>query len=281
MKPKSIIQPIFDRRNAAADARIAFIEGRRYVKRPTFYRHTETGQEFFAIVGSIAFPQARMPGFGVIVGVLKEPDHEKAPRLLVLEEVEEIEEPDLSALLASCEQLRHKWAYPHQLDLWIGDAEHFLQAIAEFNDDLELQGPGPREGIYLSPPSDFEETRRDGLFLQTVRQLLSPAAQGGKRLLIGDSPKLRAHLQNVAPDLKKVEEIPALAALSYACHTLLSTTPWLQFTQPERFEPTIRADGYARESLLSWEDASWEDPEDDDGADDVLLETVKGWDRKA
>lgn len=272
MKPKSIIAPVHDRHQAPVDARIAALEGRRYVRRPTYFRHLQTGQEFYAIAGAIAFPFGKTPGFAVIVGVLKEPAYEQAPRLLVLAEVEE---PDLLALLASCEQVRHRWGYPNQLDLFLGDPEHFLQAIAEFNDALEAEGPDTREGLYFSPPSDFEETRRDDLYLQTIRQLLGPAAQGGKRLLIGDSPKLRAHLQNVPPDVKKVEEIPALAALSYCCHTLLADQPWLQSTQPERSEPTIRADGCARVSLLPWEDASWEDSEDHDGAGDDLVETVR------
>lgn len=170
----------------------------------------------------------------------------------------EIEKPDLVALLTACEQIRWRWGYPHQIDLWIGDGEHFLQALAEFNDHIEAKAPDTREGLYLSPPSDFEESRRDQLYLQTIRSLVSPSAQGGKRLLIGDNRRLRAHLQNVPPDIRKVDEVPALAALAYAAHTILGTTPWL------RFCPT-RRDGFSAVDLFPWDDhiapQSWEDDE--------------------
>jgi hypothetical protein len=244
------------------DARISAIEGRRYVRKPTYYLNLENGNEYYAIAGSIAFPIGKMPGFGTIVGVLKETEHKKAPHLQVLEE---IEEPTLVGLLSSCEQARWKWGYPSQLDLWIGDAEHFMQAIAEFNDDIESMPDDRYQGLYISPPSDFEETRRDELYLQTVRQLLSPGPCGVKRLIVGSNPKLRAYLQNVPPDLGHVEDVPALAALAYAAHTILATMPWLQFTQPERFEPTIKEDGYAQLSMLPWEDEhfQWDELDSD------------------
>lgn len=266
MKPKCIIQPIYDRRQPV-DARIAAIEGRQYVRKPTFYQNTETGQEFYAIAGSIAFPAGPNPGFGLVIGAIKEPKHEKAPCLQVLAE---IEEQDLVSLLTSCEQIRYRWGYPHQLKFFIGDAGMYLQAIADFNDLIDTK-PEIREGIYLSHPSDFEYARRDALYLQTVTQLLSATADGNKRLLIGDNRHLRTHLQNIPPDIRKVEDIPALAALSYACHTLLATSPWLVFTEPQRFVPTIQEDGYAQTSLWPWE---YDEPfqwDDDEYFDDGIL----------
>lgn len=272
MKPECIIKAIHDRRQPIND-RIAAIEGRRYVPRPVYYQNTETGAEYFHVAGSIAFPAGKAPGFALVIGVLKEPGHEK-PRLQVLTEVEE---KDLFGLLAACERIRWKWGYPRQLLLWSSDFEHFMQAVSEFNEDLESKSPDKTEGIHLNPPADFEEPRRDQLYKQSVYQLLRPCPQGGKRLLIGDNPRLRTHLQNVPPDIGKVEEIPALAALSYACHTILATTPWQEFTEPQRFEPTIK-DGFARVNVLPWEteealsydDVDWFD--DDDSGD--LVSTV-------
>lgn len=253
MQTESVIVPIFDRRQHI-DARIAAIEGRIYVRKPTFYRNTETGEDYYAIVGSIGFPLGRTPGFAVVVSVLKELEYEKAPRLKVLDE---IEETTLVGMLSSCEQVRWKWGYPKSFNFWVGDASHFMLAISEFNDRIE-------RGIYLSPPSDFEDARKDQVYLQTIRQLLSPGPDGVKRLLIGDNPKLRSHLQNVQPDIRKVEQAPALAALAFSAHTILATTPWLEFTEPQRFYPTIREDGFERMSLWPWEEPfQWDDSDND------------------
>lgn len=268
MKAKSIIKAVRDTERGHYDRRIAALEGRRYVRKPTCYLNTETGVEYYAIVGSIAFPVGKIPGYAVIVAAVKDAEHVKAPLFEVLYEVEN---PDLVGLLTECERVRHKWGYPHQLDLWIGDAEHFLQALADFNDRIESKPQDTSEGLYLSPPSDFEDTRRDAIYLQTVKSLLSSEIDGGKRLLIGDNRLLRAHLQNVPSDLKRVEEIPALAALAYACHTLLATTPWLEYTDPHRFEPTIK-DGFARFDAWPWEDGTgYDDADHDDG---ILVSTI-------
>ena len=92
--------------------------------------------------------------------------------------------------------------YPHQLEYFIGDAGMYLQAMADFNEQIDTK-PEIREGIYLSHPSDFEDARRDALYLQTVRQLLSSTTDGDKRLEIGDNRHLRAHLQNTPPDNRR------------------------------------------------------------------------------
>lgn len=58
-----------------------------------------------------------------------------------------------------------------------------------------------------------------------------------------------------------------MAALAYAAHTLLATTPWLEFTQPERFDPTVR-DGFESVNLGPWADTDpWDWNDDDEAAD--------------
>ena len=100
----------------------------------------------------------------------------------------------------------------------------YLQAIDDFNEQIDTKTE-KSEGIYLSHPSDFENTRRDDLYLQTVKQLLIPTADGYKRLFIDDNRHLRTRLQNTPSDIRKVGEVPALAAVIYALHTLLATSP--------------------------------------------------------
>lgn len=272
MKSKSIIKSIHDPEHHF-NQHIAAIEGRVYVKKPTFFRNTESGEEYYYIIGSIAFPVGNAPGFAVVIGVLKEAEHDEAPRIVVLEE---IEEKDLVTLLTRCEKIRWKWGYPHLLSYWVGDAEHFRQAIATFNSDIEDTPINRHQGIYLIQPSDFEQSRRDSLYLQTIRHLLSLGPDGCKRLLIGNNPKLRAHLQNVPPDLGHVEDIPALASLAYACHTILASSPWLEFTKPELFFPTIQ-DQFIKVDIWPWN--SWDEAWDDYGHetpfdDGSLIDTI-------
>ena len=64
---------------------------------------------------------------------MKEPEHEKAPRLQVLDE---IEEQDLVSLLTACDKIRYRWGYPQQLKFFIGDATMYMQAITDFNDHI-------------------------------------------------------------------------------------------------------------------------------------------------
>jgi hypothetical protein len=274
MEAQSIIVSVADRRQAAVNARIAAIEGRRYVPRPVFFRNLKSGAEYYAIAGAIAFPVGKAPGFALVAGILKEIGREQAPRLRVLNE---IEEPTIVGLLAACEKARWLWGFPRTLSVWIGDPERYMQAIADFNDRNEMGTSDNREGIYLSPPADFEDSRRDELYLETIRQLLSPGPDGEKRLMIGNSPRLRAHLQNAQPDLKKVEEIPALAGLGFAVHTLLSDQPWLDFTRPERFHPTIKADGFEQVPSWLWEDDEASDEDWGQCDDGDLVTTVKSY----
>jgi len=269
MHQDAIIQPVRDRRRHQDDARIAMITGRRYVPKPTFFRNRETGEDYFALVGSVAFPMGRTPGFAVVAAAVKG-ENPEAPVIKVLDE---IEETDLESLLIACEQRRHRWGYPHQLELWLGDPEAFMQAFYDFNDRLE-RAPDAPEGLYLASPADFEDHRRTEIYLQSLRSLLQPSPNGGgKRLFLGGCQRLRSHLQNMPAEIQKIEDHPAACALAFAAHTLLATAPWLEFTAPERLDPMIR-DGLRHLEPDPWNDSALDDPEDDDGAGDDLVETV-------
>ena len=78
--------------------------------------------------------------------------------------------------------------------------------------------------------------------------------------------------------IRKVEDVPVLAALAYACHSLLSERPWMQFTEPQRFESTIK-DGFARVDVWPCEEdepLTWDDSHEDlDDYDGTLISTVE------
>ena len=70
--------------------------------------------------------------------------------------------------------------------------------------------------------------------------------------------------------------VPAVAALGYAVHTMVTMRPWLLFTQPERTIPTDS--GIWTEVFGSWSDRPpWDEEEGDVTAeDDVLRDTLPG-----
>lgn len=278
MRPESIIQCVRAKRYHH-DARIAAITGVREIYKPTFFRDKQSGHEYFHISGSLAFPNQRNPGFAIIAAVLMEPERKNHPRIQVLAE---IEDNDLMGLLSQCEEIRWKYGYPKTIDLWIGDVEMYLEAIAAFNDDIEATPDDRQQGLFFSPPFDHEDSkRRDAIYLETLRRLLTPGPNG-KRLLIGSHPKLRNHMENVPSDTREVEFLPPLAALAWCCHTVLSEKPWIEFVKPQGYEPThndFESVGLhpnregSNDRPVFWDEAVWGEDEDqyDDGA---MISTV-------
>jgi len=258
---ESIIKAVRSKRHES-DQHIARITGRRYVTQPTFYRNTETVENYYALAGALAFPVGRTPGFAVIVAAIKDGENQMAPTLKVVDELEDL---DLEELLGACEKRRHRWGYPDQLEFFYGDPERFLQAVCKFNEGLETKVDFAG-GFYLSQPSGFESQNHTEVFLQQLRSLLRPSDGGGKRLILGDCQRLRSHIQNLPVEVQKIEDHPAVAALAYAVHSMVATSPWLKFVQHQQYRPTINSDF---EYVDSW---PWED-ENDENTDDGLVET--------
>ena len=259
---ESIIKAVRSKRHES-DQHIAKITGRRYVPKPTYYRNTKTGEKYYAFVGAFAFPVGRTPGFALIVAALKTDENHMAPTLRVVDELEDL---DLEELLDACEKRRHRWGYPDQLEFFYGDPGRFLQAVCKFNERLETKADSAG-GFYLAQPSGFESQNRTEVYLQQIRSLLRPSDNRVKRLILGDCQRLRSHIQNMPLDVQKIEEHPAVAALAFAVHSLVATSPWLKFAQHQRYRPTINSDfGY----IDSW---PWED-ENDENTDDGLVGTI-------
>mgnify|MGYP001819833757 FL=1 len=259
---KSVICRVRDREQPISD-HIAEITKQRYVPKPYYYRHRKTGEEYYTIGGALAWPSVGLPGFAVIVAVLK--DDPKKPTFKVLEEIEGSE---LKALVNTCIQARYKWGYPNQylLDLWFGDYVRFSTSLSDFNEAYERENSDT--GLYLSPPNDFEQPNRTEIFLERVRSLLKPDEVGKKQLIIGPCEKLRSQLQNLPADAGKliIEHFPAIAAISYVIHSLTANRPWLQFLEPDYKMPTI-VDPWFEE--LYGNDDAYESS--DDGWDDLVF----------
>ena len=265
MQKKSIIEIVRDkRRDLVVDQHIAEITGKKYHPRPNHFRNKETGEEYYAIAGGLAFPARPAPGFGVIVGAVKGDDIDQP----ILKTLDDFEGHGLEDLLTTAEQRRHKWGYPDTLLYYYGDPERFLESIYAFNERLG-DGKGTRTDLFLGHPADFGDPHRTEIFLEQIYSLLRPSTSGTKRLFLGECKLLRAHLQNIPVGITAIEESPAVAALGYAVHSLMTMRPWLVFTHPERTIPTNR--GSWAEVYGSWDDrAPWDEECDESDRNDLV-----------
>jgi len=231
---------IIKRKNivSGADMHIAEIAGERYVRKPHYYRNTETGVEYSYLAGGIGWPGEK-PGFMVIVAVEKEDE--------TLHLLAEVEAPNIRELLSECLRLRQVYGYGQGFDLlkwWYGEHERFDTFVSDFNHKFELEDE-KAEGIYLSPPHDFQKSNAFEIYLNRVKASLTRDDKGVKTLYLGDCDKLRNHIQNLPHDAAvkgSIEDYPAITALGGTVHSLIMLRPWMQFGEREKTIPTIKDD---------------------------------------
>lgn len=251
---------------------IARITGVREVPKPTYYKNVENGDEYYAIVGALAFSRHRNPGFAVTVAAIKDGQNHENPKIVVLDEIESAE--GIDALLEACMVRRERWGYPETLQIFYGDQERFLTAVSDFNQ--KVSQARTEKGIFLAPPADFNLPNRSEIYLERIKSLLRKDENGEKRLSLGSCKKLRTYLQDLPADADKhhVEEYPAVAALGYAVHSILSLRPWMSFVKHEQGIATIRnnyedyAARHQREALN--ELFSFNNGYDDESGDDLI-----------
>lgn len=243
---KSVIQRVRDKQQPISN-HIAEITGQQYVTKPYYYRHEETGEEYYTITGAMGWSSDDRPGFAVIVAALKSVP--KEPTFKVLQETES---NDMAALVTACIQTRNTWGYPYLLDLWYGDPLRFSTFLSDFNETYERNNDDG--GFYLAPPDDFEQQNRTEIYLERIKSLLKPGEDGKKHLVLGPCDKLRSQLHNLPSDARKIEieDFPAVSALAYAVHSLMATRTWLQFLEPEYKIPTI--DDHLQEEFYGADD---------------------------
>jgi hypothetical protein len=232
MHKESLIEKVRDKDlDTDHDDHIARITGVRQVPTPVYYRHIETGEEFYDIFGALAWPAADSAGFAVIVGV-KKGGNPQEPGLVALAEVES---PSVEGLLNACCEIQGKWGGAEVLDIWLADAARFSTVVVDFNHNLKR-----RDAMLLSDPYDFQRLNRSEIYLQRIFELI-----GGRRLFLGGCSRLKGCLRDLPHDAAQtaqIEQWSAAAALGYAVHTLLVLKPWLRFAKQQRLVSTIGED---------------------------------------
>ena len=251
---------------------IAKITGVREVPKPTYYKNIENGDEYYAIVGALAFSYHRAPGFALIVAAVKDGKNHEDPKIKVLDEIESAK--GIEGLLQACINRRERWGYPETLRIFYGDQERFLTAVSDFNQ--KVSQARTEKGIFLTPPADFHLSNASEIYLERIKSLLRKDINGEKRLSLGSCKKLRTYLQNLPSDADKrhIEEYPGVCALGYVVHSILSLRPWMRFVKHERGIKTIQNDyeDYAARHQREAYDYlySFNDEYDDRGGDDLI-----------
>ncbi len=222
---EKIIPPGFDRR---VEEHIAEITCRNSYVKPAFYRNIETGGEYSWLAGGVGWSCGQMPGYCCIIGVEKPETNAGRIRFRVLDEQES---PSVKSVLESCLYLRDRWGYGKYSELfefWYGDYKRFSPIINAFNSTL-IRNPGDTNGLYFATPSAFEMENRFQIYVERIRECLSPDETGQKRLVLRDCQIIRTRIQNMPPeaiDKADVDQFPAIAAVGFAVHSLSEAKPW-------------------------------------------------------
>lgn len=200
------------------------------VEKPYWFRDTDTKREYHGIYGAIGWPQKlsergdELPGYGVIVGVLRDAGNKAEHAAFhVLEEAEHKAE-DL--LIQQCVQMRERWGYGVHKDIlpfFFGDYRPFELTVAHFNTRL-LEATGTDEHAFIvSPPDDFDQPNAFDIYMGRLRTVLSSEA---KRLHLDNHEIIKNRI------LAFRRDDPAIMALGGLMHTLLIRSPWMEQTTP-------------------------------------------------
>ena len=198
------------------------------VERPYWFRDTGTGREYHGIYGAIGWPQKivgtgdELPGYGVVVGVLKgKGEGEEAP-FAVLAETED-KAPEI--LIQKCVTIRQQWGFGvhHSImPVFYGDYRPFELIVADFNSRM-VERTNERMAFVVSPPDDFEQGNVFDIYMGRLRAVLSTDT---KRLYLNNAEVIKNRILAFQLD------DPAIMALGGLVHVLLLRQPWLDQTTP-------------------------------------------------
>jgi hypothetical protein len=171
-----------------------------------------------------------------IIGV-DQPEGVVEPIFRMLEERESF---DVMELMKQCTELREKLGYPRCSELfqtWWGDYQLYHSLITEFN-LAQAAALGDVATLIITDPYDFRDPYSDPfqLYLQRLKNCLTPDEKGRKRLEIGNCEIIRNRFRNLPPDARetgKIEKYPAVATVGFVLHSLIVLKPWEEHVYEE------------------------------------------------
>ena len=185
-----------------------------------YFRNIETGAEYLYILGAFALPGVNAPGYGIVLGIDREPHPQEGKR--VIRAIEEVERATTPELMAALIQLQKKYeAYPVMNRIWYAD----LDDIQSDRALASLKGAG-KDYYFLCPASGpfFEKPHPWKGYLELLRENI-------KSLDRRNCPRLKNYMavgpQNLAEVMAfKPENNPALAAIAVGVAALVEYRPW-------------------------------------------------------
>lgn len=211
----------------------AIVTGVKEYPKPTYFENLETGEKYHYIAGAVGWPWELIPGYALIIGVIKTDDNQCRMKIL-----EEVEDSNVPRLLLRCVGLREKYGYWESSSLmkyFIGDDTRYEPITLAVCFELRNKdGNSDEHGFWIYSPDDFENRDHFETYARQVLSVLTPDENGQKKLLIGNNDKIRNHIQTMSNDSvkylemrQKAKEYPAMFALGSLVHTLLMRKPWM------------------------------------------------------
>ena len=178
------------------------------------------GKDYHHFAGAIGWPPdfSSVPGCSIVLGVTRK----DIPRFEILDVAFSLTPQQI---FHRCCEVRDKFGFRECSALfnsWIGDSIRYSSLEDEFNtENFDLKED--RCGIYVTNPPDLEKPNSDEICVAQLRTVIAD-----KRLVITDQfYVVRDALQFMTPEDTRLKELPAVAALAYAVHELVTLKPWL------------------------------------------------------
>ena len=190
----------------------------------------DTGDEYRRIVGGLAWPYGKKPGYAVIVAEAMKEDPQLKDRPIWV--IKEIEEPDILVLLRYCQDTQE----PFMVQSWHGNTGDKAM-MANFYHLSREQGQGRftfRMAPYASKPNGLAH------YMPIIKKYL---AINRKILYLGQGSKLAGGLAQAGAEAlsQNPSEYPPIAALGYAL-TYLYT---VKLESPRQKKPKRKSSGWA------------------------------------
>ena len=212
----------------------AIVTGRRYMIRPYWYQHLETGQLYHDLYGCIGWPSEvsdkddGMPGYIAVVGVVKTRSETKDPKDAAFQLLAEFEHKDVPTLLEQILVLRKEYGFgltPELLHSWLGDPDRFVTILALLNETLTINR-GSTDAILVSPPDDFYIPKAFDHYVRSFRSVIMPDRV---RFYFGKHDILKNRLKEFR------QNDPAVYSVGGLIHTLLSGCTWMAQVKENAF----------------------------------------------
>jgi hypothetical protein len=223
-----LVKEQYPKQTMMARRDFAKVTKQRVVQNPYWFRDRDTGREYHGLYSAIGWPQRiaesgdQLPGYSVIVGVVKDKMPPEAATMRVLAEFETKAEEHLIDMSV---QLRKRWgfgAHPALLRFILGDHRICETVLGNYNARVIDRDEGDSQALIVSPPDDYDNPRAFDVFMGRLRTVLTDP----KRLYLDRHPIITNRLRAFQRD------DPAIMALGGLVHTLLLRTPWMEQATP-------------------------------------------------